>query len=110
MATNPSQISEDLTTTSPYVPTRAELGKPPNPTAKPSPTAKSQPAAFAARLRTNNQARPFLAYLAFRSIFLPHESAGWGAYLSFLSQSAFFFQKALRSREAGPTSPGWLPR
>jgi hypothetical protein len=41
----------------------------------------------------------YLAYLAFRSIFFPHESAGRGAYLSFLSQNAFFFRKALRSRE-----------
>jgi hypothetical protein len=30
-----------------------------------------------------------------------HESAGRGAYLSFLSQSAFFFLKALRSQERG---------
>jgi hypothetical protein len=50
--------------------------------------------------KTNNQAsRSFLAYLAFRSIFFPHESAGRGAYLSFLSPSPFFFRKALRSRE-----------
>jgi hypothetical protein len=41
----------------------------------------------------------FLAYLAFRSIFFPHESAGQGAYLSFLSQSAFFFRKPLRNRK-----------
>ena len=93
MATNPSQIPEDLTTPVPLRAHPRRIRKPPNPTAKPSPTAKSQPAAFAARLRTNNQARPFLAYLAFRSIFLPHESAGRGAYLSFLSQSAFFFRK-----------------
>ena len=43
--------------------------------------------------------RSFLAYLASRSIFFRHENAGRGAYLSFLSQSAFFFRKALRSRE-----------
>jgi hypothetical protein len=30
---------------------------------------------------------------------IPHESAGRGAYLSFLSQSAFFFRKALRVRK-----------
>jgi hypothetical protein len=47
----------------------------------------------------NQTSGSFLAYLAFRSIFFPHESAGRGAYLSFLSQSAFFFRKALRSRE-----------
>jgi hypothetical protein len=35
----------------------------------------------------------FVAYLAFRSIFSPQESADTGAYLSFLSQSAFFFGK-----------------
>jgi hypothetical protein len=35
----------------------------------------------------------FLAYLAYRSIFFLHASAGQGAYLSFLSQSAFFFRK-----------------
>jgi hypothetical protein len=40
----------------------------------------------------NNQpSRAFLAYLASRSIFFRHESAGRGPYLSFLSQSAFFF-------------------
>ena len=38
----------------------------------------------------------FLAYLASRSIFFPHESAGRGAYLSFLSQSAFFFREMRR--------------
>jgi hypothetical protein len=42
----------------------------------------------------------YLAYLASRSIFFPHESAGRGAYLSFLSQSAFFFRKALRRQNA----------
>jgi hypothetical protein len=42
---------------------------------------------------------PSGAFLALRSIFFPHESAGRGAYLSFLSQSAFFFRKALRSRK-----------
>jgi hypothetical protein len=41
----------------------------------------------------------FPAYLAYRSIFFPHESASRGAYLSFLSQSAFFFREALRSRK-----------
>jgi hypothetical protein len=32
-------------------------------------------------------------YLAFRSIFFRMKGAGRGAYLSFLSQSAFFFLK-----------------
>jgi hypothetical protein len=46
--------------------------------------------------KTNNQAsRSFLAYLAYRAIFFQDENAGRGAYLSFLSQSAFFFRKAL---------------
>ena len=89
MATNPSQTSQDLTVPSPYVPTRAELenrltqlrSRLPQPNRNPPPS-------------PNNQTRPFLAYLAFRSIFLPHESAGWGAYLSFLSQSAFFFSES----------------
>jgi hypothetical protein len=49
--------------------------------------------------KTNNQpSRSFLAYLAFHSIFFQHESDGRGAYLSFLSQSALFFRKALRSQ------------
>jgi hypothetical protein len=48
------------------------------------------------RKATNNlKSRSFLAY---RSIFFPNEGAGRGAYLSFLSQSAFFFRKALRRR------------
>jgi beta-lactamase class A len=42
----------------------------------------------------NQTSTSFLAYLASRSIFFPHESAGRGAYLSFLSQSAFFFGKS----------------
>src|ERR1700677_2362163 len=71
----------------------------------------------------NQTSRSFLAYLAFRSIFFPHESAGRGAYLSFLSQSAFFFRRALapdlplstptvESRRACPACPGCpgLPR
>jgi hypothetical protein len=45
------------------------------------------------------QIRAFLAYLAFHSIFFQHENAGRGAYRSFLSQSAFFFRKALWSHE-----------
>ncbi len=42
---------------------------------------------------SNQPSRPFLAYPAFRSIFFAHESAGRGAYLSFLSQSAFFSRR-----------------
>ena len=34
--------------------------------------------------------QPSRSFLAYRSIFFPHGSAGRGAYLSFLSQSAFF--------------------
>jgi hypothetical protein len=41
--------------------------------------------------KTNNQTNR--SFLAFRSIFFWHESAGRGAYPSFLSQSAFFFRK-----------------
>jgi hypothetical protein len=38
----------------------------------------------------------FLAYLASRSIFFLHESAGRGALYLFLSQSAFFFREMRR--------------
>ena len=48
----------------------------------------------------NQTSTSYLAYLASRSIFFPHESAGRGAYLSFLSQSAFFFREM--RRQAGP--------
>ena len=37
--------------------------------------------------------RPSRSILAYLSIFFAHESAGLGPYLSFLSQSAYFFAK-----------------
>ena len=57
-----------------------------------------EPAVVACR-RAGLHRGTFLAFLAYRSIFFLHESPGRGAYLSFLSQSAFFFRKALRTRE-----------
>jgi hypothetical protein len=42
--------------------------------------------------QTSRSYLAYLAYLAFLSIFFQHESDGRGAYLSFLSQSAFFFR------------------
>jgi hypothetical protein len=54
------------------------------------------------RKANNLTSRSFLAY---RSIFFPNESAGRGAYLSFLSQSAFFFRprslQLTKSKRAG---------
>src|ERR1700728_767029 len=54
----------------------------------------SQFRASAVRPSKPRISRSYLSYLAFRSIFFPHQSAGRGAYLSYLSQSAFFFRES----------------
>jgi hypothetical protein len=41
----------------------------------------------------NQASTSYLAYLAYLATLFPHESVGRGAYLSFLSQSAFFFRE-----------------
>ena len=46
--------------------------------------------------KTNDQTSR--SYLAYRSIFFSHESANGEAYLSFISQSAFFFGKRRRRK------------
>ena len=51
----------------------------------------------------------FSPFLAFLSIFSRHERAGRGVYLSFLSQSAFFFRKALRVLTLMTILASWNP-